>query len=540
MMEINIVANEICQRENCQIPTWKQPNYRVDTSLSVHSKKETSNIIYNNLFDELIHSSSTSTQIYTDTSKTEMGIGLAIVHLNETKQFKFNIYNSIYTAEYLALYKGVQLALQIQDTKIDICSDSLSALANLQSIILSEPLAILISNLLSKSSKDIQFVWIPGHCNIKGNEKADEAARNAIMSPNSELIAFSSLVDIKRNINKYCVEWWNSKWHNTSENKLREIKHSVELWPKYTDLNRKNEAGFSNDEFGHIGSFRRQMYIHPEHSNKIPGSILIQYDQTEYRIFFSDDTVTCYLCKQTGHTSNHCKNIIENKAESVHLNNTNDNPVRNDTDHNEQIIQDTVGDSTDTDTSVENITKETNTITHTTQKATTQEKRPAPSTSNSSSHENTPIPTPNNHTPPPTETTNIRKNTGSLATKLKESVKIPQPQHKKPRRSNSIEQIILKLDEALLPAKTAFENIPNLKIDFNQLKHIIENTLTGQDPSGVLTPFNISSMEMIEILETVRPKIKNICIKNRLSSLANLLLELTPLSDFNHLTTTQQ
>jgi len=168
MMEINIVANEICQRENCQIPTWKQPNYRVDTSLSVHSKKETSNIIYNNVFNELIHSSSTSTQIYTNASKTEMGIGLAIVHLNETKQFKFNIYNSIYTAEYLALYKGVQSALQIQDTKIDICSDSLSALANLQSIILSEPLAILISNLLSKSSKDIQFVWIPGHCNIKG------------------------------------------------------------------------------------------------------------------------------------------------------------------------------------------------------------------------------------------------------------------------------------------------------------------------------------------------------------------------------------
>jgi len=223
---------------------------------------------------------------------------------------------------------------------------------------------------------------------------------------------------------------------------------------------------------------------------------------------------------------------MENKAESVHLNNTNANPVRNDTDHNEQIIQDAVGDSTDTDISVGNNTMETNTITHTTQNATTQEKRPAPSTSNSSCHENTPIPTPNNLTPPLTEAINIRKNTGSLANKLKESVKTPQPQPKKARRSNSIEQIMIKLDEALLPAKTDFENIPNLKIDFNQLKHIIENTLTGQDPSSVLTPFNISSMEMIEILETVRPKIKSICIKNRLTKLANLLLESTPLSDF--------
>jgi len=102
---------------------------------------------------------------------------------------------------------------------------------------------------------------------------------------------------------------------------------------------------------------------------------------------------------------------------------------------------------------------------------------------------------------------------------------------KKPKLSNSIEQILIKLDEALLPTKTAFENIPNLKIDFDQLKHIIENTLSVQNSTSVLTPFNISSMEMIEILETVRPKIKSVCIKNRLTRLANLLLESSPLTE---------
>jgi len=70
MMDINIVFNEICQRENSQIPTWKLPNYLIDTSLSKHSKKETPNTIYSNLFNELIHTSNTSTQIYTDASKT--------------------------------------------------------------------------------------------------------------------------------------------------------------------------------------------------------------------------------------------------------------------------------------------------------------------------------------------------------------------------------------------------------------------------------------------------------------------------------------
>jgi len=165
-------------------------------------------------------------------------------------------------------------------------------------------------------------------------------------------------------------------------------------------------------------------------------------------------------------------------------------------------------DSTDTDIYIGKNLKEIDTITHTTQELTAQENRPAPSTSNSSYHENTPTATPNDLTPPSTETANRRTNTGTLATKLKDSAKTSKPLTKKPKSSNSIEQILIKLDEALLPTKTAFENIPNLKIDFDQLKHIIENTLSVQNPTSVLTPFNISSMEMIEILETVRPKIK--------------------------------
>lgn len=48
-----------------------------------------------------------------------MNIGLAVVHRN-VKQFKINNSSSIYTAEYLALLKGAQLALEINDTKIDI------------------------------------------------------------------------------------------------------------------------------------------------------------------------------------------------------------------------------------------------------------------------------------------------------------------------------------------------------------------------------------------------------------------------------------
>lgn len=185
-----------------------------------------------------------------------------------------------------------------------------------------------------------------------------------------------------------------------------------------------------------------------------------------------------------------------------------------------------------------------------------QVKRPAPSSSSSNLHidNDSTIENPNNLSQTKTITQNLKINKSSLATKLKESQskekkannppttlpttpntndsnskanKPPQPLTKKPKRSNSIEQIILKLDESLESAKLEFEKIPNLKIDYNQLKYIIENTLSTQDPSSVLKELNISSMEMIEILDTIRPKVKNPSIKNRLTRLSNSLLDIT-------------
>lgn len=71
------------------------------------------------------------------------------------------------------------------------------------------------------------------------------------------------------------------------------------------------KSGF-HDELAHISSFRRQVYIHPDDIANVPGSLLIKYDNTDFRILLTDDTLTCFICKQTGHTSNFCKKHLEN------------------------------------------------------------------------------------------------------------------------------------------------------------------------------------------------------------------------------------
>jgi hypothetical protein len=67
------------------------------------------------------------------------------------------------------------------------------------------------------------------------------------------------------------------------------------------------KAGFTTDDLSHIISFRRQTHIPHEDISKLPGSLLINFEDTDYRVFLTDDTLTCYICKNTGHTSAHCK-----------------------------------------------------------------------------------------------------------------------------------------------------------------------------------------------------------------------------------------
>ncbi|KAJ3652704.1 hypothetical protein Zmor_018646 [Zophobas morio] len=68
-------------------------------------------------------------------------------------------------------------------------------------------------------------------------------------------------------------------------------------------------ASIQNDEYKHVLSFRRQIYVQPNELIDLPSSLVIKYDETNYRIFMSYDNI-CFKCRLTGHLANDCPGAI--------------------------------------------------------------------------------------------------------------------------------------------------------------------------------------------------------------------------------------
>ena len=107
-----------------------------------------------------------------------------------------------------------------------IFSDSMSCLQAFLQTSPSNPRIIRVLekyNQLISRGKDIIFCWIPSHVGIKGNEEADEAAKEALsLNKASKTIVAS---DLGNKINNLLQEEWQKEWESESNmnNKLKRI-----------------------------------------------------------------------------------------------------------------------------------------------------------------------------------------------------------------------------------------------------------------------------------------------------------------------------
>lgn len=100
---------------------------------------------------------------------------------------------------------------------------------------------------------------------------------------------------------------------------------------------------------------------------------------------------------------------------------------------------------------------------------------------------------------PPTSPSQI-KNSGTTNIISKITNKIPRPSLKK----LNVKILIVTFDEIRELVKSLISANPNLKVNYNQFKYVIENSLGSPHPIPWLEPYDITYYEMIEFIDNIR------------------------------------
>ena len=139
-------------------------------------------------------------RVYTDGSKTSthVGCGIWFPNINIEAYFPLHPLSSIYAAEALAIVEALKLILVQNNKKFLIISDSKSVLTAISSFTNSRthPLIFQIKSILHNLKTVgfiINFLWVPSHLGIEGNEYVDHVASTHIAALESEKIFVNDL-----------------------------------------------------------------------------------------------------------------------------------------------------------------------------------------------------------------------------------------------------------------------------------------------------------------------------------------------------------
>ncbi|VEN47271.1 unnamed protein product [Callosobruchus maculatus] len=138
---LGVRCRELLQDIHTELPTvhtveYKTPPWivcqpKVNLECTRFKKSETNPQIYQNIISNIINRYRPVTTIYTDGSKSNSGVGAAVVGEGEIWKGSLNSMSSIYTAELTAIYQALIYVHQNSSGTYLICSDSLSSLQNM-------------------------------------------------------------------------------------------------------------------------------------------------------------------------------------------------------------------------------------------------------------------------------------------------------------------------------------------------------------------------------------------------------------------------
>ena len=204
-----------------------------------------------NMFNETKANHPNHTFIYTDGSKTEGKTSCAYVVQGFSRSSRLPDYFSIYSAELYAIILAIKYVINKNIISAMICTDSKSAIQKLSNHHdTSNPLIFQIVTLIQESQKDITLLWIPGHHNIPGNEKADKEAKQALDDPPPRNIA-CTFGDFQNIFNQKIIELNQLDWDLIPHPHLHPIKPKVGYWQSSNCKTRLHEVILARLRLGH-------------------------------------------------------------------------------------------------------------------------------------------------------------------------------------------------------------------------------------------------------------------------------------------------
>lgn len=261
-------------------------------------------------------------------------------------------------------------------------------------------------------------------------------------------------------------------------------------------------AGIHQDNFNHILSFRRQLFVHQQHP-AIPDSIEMIYENEKYRVFISLDENRCPICKKFGHDSDSCKTLTNTTAPIL---TPTINPIINSSKVNESEETITSKHITTNDVSLKSVEMDL-----TTPSGNSNQKRHLSASSQEADSDPSPV---QKKTLQITHDKIIPSQSITLEPAPKPTIKTTSLKTKKSKTGNTKNS----LNELIEPLRENIEkDADSYPLSFDQLQNLISDSKGNKNISPILTKFSIQPDHLSEMLKTIHSMSSDRIAKTQLS-----------------------